>query len=227
VVRRHAAIYLVILLCPLLLAADNEVASVPAILAGDTLFVHFPLAAFLSPDDSASLLNGETVSIVCRLELWQKRKLWFDRLRIELIAYADITYDRWTERFVTQAVDARGGDTTFDAAQLDSLASNLESSLAFPFELNPIDYSRESYLAYSVQLQYLTPDKIGELKDWLFQGKKGKAPPSGHQGQSLPGKLVSMALSSTGFRNRSYLKSSTSFYPGQIGDTIKFPVALN
>ncbi len=209
------------------LAAEREVASVPASVSGDTLFVLFPFASFLTSDDSASIVDGEPVSVICRLELWQKRRLWFDRMRTELIAYAVISYDRWSEKFVADALTSADTDSSFDSAYLDSLAGTLQYFLTFPFRLQPGDYAKESYMAYSLELQYVTPDKVGELKDWLFGGKHKKSPSIQPRGQSLPGKLFNIVLNSTGFRNRSYVRSSLPFFPGQITGSISFPAALN
>lgn len=219
---------LIFLLCqPLLLAADKEMAALPAVVIDDTLRVMVPLGDFISAEDSSSIVNGETLSIICRLELWQKRRLWFDRLRLELIGYVEVSYDRWGERFTASGLGAGGGDFDLEFSQLDSLLSELEAKLVFQFNLEPNDYSRESYIACGVELQYLTPDKLTDLKDWLFSGRRGQAAGPKDHPQSLPGKLVDMALNSAGFRNRSYLKSSLSFYPGQIEGSIKFATSLN
>jgi hypothetical protein len=148
-------------------------------------------------------------------------------LRLELVGYVEISFDRWGEKFLASGLGATGSDFDLEFSQLDTLMSELEARLVFPFYLESNDYSRESYLACSVELQYLTPDKLTDLKDWLFSGKGGSpAGPRDHH-QSLPGKLVNMALNTTGFRNRSYLKSSQAFYPGQIEGVIKFPSPLN
>jgi hypothetical protein len=228
VTRPYRIIILIFLLCqPLLLAADKEMIALPAMVTGDTLTVMVPLGTFISAEDSSSIVNGETLSIICRLELWQKRKLWFDRLRLESIGYAEVSYDRWGEKFTASGLGAHGSDFDIEFSQLDSLLSELEIRLVFPFELGPNDYSRESYIACAVELQYLTPDKLTDLKDWLFGGQRGTPASPKDRHQSLPGKLVNMALNSTGFRNRSYLKSSLSFYPGQIEGAIKFPTSLN
>jgi hypothetical protein len=209
------------------LAAEEDIVALPASMAGDTLTVSVPLETFISAEDSTSIVNGETLSIICRLELWQKRRLWFDRLRLESVGYAEITYDRWREKFTASGLGAEGGDFELESSQLDSLFAEMERTLVFPLKLEPSDYSRESYIAYAVELQYLTPDKLADLKDWLFSGKRGKPAGPKDRRQSLPGKLVNIALNSTGFRNRSYLKSSLSFYPGQIEGVIKFPTSLN
>jgi hypothetical protein len=228
VTKSHRVLILIFLLCqPLILAADKDMISLPALVEDDTLTVMVPLGTFISTEDSNSMVNGETLSIICRLELWQKRKLWFDRLRLELIGYAEVTYDRWGEKFTVSGLGANGGDFDVEFSQLDSLMSELEVRLAFSFALEPNDYSRESYVACAVELQYLTPDKLTDLKDWLFSGRRGKSVSPKDRHQSLPGKIVNIALNSTGFRNRSFLKSSLSFYPGQIEGFIKFPTPLN
>lgn len=226
--RADCIAFFVILFAPsLIFAASSEIEALPAILAGDTLTVRVPFAAIVSAEDSLSMVNGEALSIVCRLELWQKRKMWFDRLRQELIGYVELSYDRWGERFRAACYCASGNDFSLEFPQLDSLVSAVANRLAFPFTLESNDYARESYIAFNVELKYLTPDQLGDLKDWLFSGKKTKTTGVRNQQQSLPGKLVNMALNSTGFRNRSYLKSSLSFYPGQISEAIKFPTSLN
>jgi hypothetical protein len=228
VTKTHRIFMLIFLLCqPLLLAADKDLTALPATVTGDTLSVMVPLQAFITTEDSISIVNGETLSIICRLELWQKRRLWFDRLRLESDSYAEVSYDRWGEKFTVSGMGAGGNDFSLEFSQLDSLFAELVIRLAFPFKLEPSDYSRESYIACAVDLQYLTPDKLSDLRDWLFRGQRGKSVSPKDRRQSLPGKLVNIALNSTGFRNRSYLKSSQSFYPGQIEGTIKFPTSLN
>jgi len=216
------------LLCqPPLLAADGGVTQLPASVQSDTLTITVPLGAFVSEEDSSSIVGGETLSIICRLELWQKRRLWFDRLRMELAGYAEVTYDRWGERFTASGFKADGSHFDLESSQLDSLMTQVAESLPFPFALQPSDYSRESYVACAVELQYLTPDRLADLKDWLFSGKGSKPTGSGDRGRSFPSKLINMALNSTGFRNRSYLESSASFFPGQIEGAINFSEPLN
>lgn len=220
--------FLIVLFSPVpLLAVETEIAALPAVLTGDTLSITVPLAALLTTEDSLSLVNGETLSLVCRLEYWQKRKMWFDRLRFELVNYAELTFDRWEERFRATCYGAEGGDFEIENQHLDSVVSEVTARLVFPFRLEASDYSRESYLAYSIELRYLTPDRLSELKDWLFSGKGKHDRQPRSQQRSFPGKLIDLALSSTGFRNRSYLKSSFPFYPGQISGSIKFPTSLN
>lgn len=211
----------------MLIAADEDMTTLPALVTGDTLSVMVPLQTFVSVEDSISIVNGETLSIICRLELWQKRRFWFDRLRLELDGYAEVSYDRWGEKFSAHGLGANGNDFSLEFSQLDSLFTELAIRMTFPFKLEPSDYSRESYVACAVDLQYLTPDKLSDLRDWLFRGQRDKSVSPKGRSQSLPGKLVNIALNSTGFRNRSYLKSSLSFYPGQIEGTIKFPTSIN
>jgi hypothetical protein len=209
------------------LAIDKGLTEIPVSVNDDRFAVCFPLARFLSAEDSNSIVNGEPMSIECRLELWQKRRLWFDRLRLEVVAYAEISYDRWSEKFVSICYTAAGRQPAQTLARLDSLLGDLSRRLEFVFPLEPNDYERESYLAYELKVQYLTPDELGDLKDWLFHGKREQPSTIPQQHPSFAGKLVNLALSSTGFRNRSYRHSSLPFFPSQIGDLIKFPTSVN
>jgi len=153
--------------------------------------------------------------------------MWFDRLRIELVGYVELTYDRWSQRFRAECLDAGDSDLQIESPRLDSLVISARERLPFSFILEANDYARESYVACSVELKYLTPDKLSELKDWLFSGKKTGQEGSRDRQTSFPGKILNVVLSSTGFRNRSFLKSSQSFYPGQLEGVIKFPSPLN
>lgn len=218
---------LILLEIPNLHADDKDFISLPANLIGDSLAVHFDFAAFLTADDSASLVEGEDLSIICRLELWQKRKLWFDRLRTEITGYFRIGYDRWQERFILSTLSSRGEAAEKFYTNLDSLLDDMKRVNQFTFVLEPADHERESYLAYSLDLKYLTPGKLGNLKEWLLKGERSNTANDETRKTSLPNKLIALALNSAGFKNRTFLRSSLSFFPLEIRGEIWFPKSVN
>jgi hypothetical protein len=223
-VGRPGVLVLIILLLGLQDARGGspDIVALPASLAGDTLKIQFSVRGFVTDEDSIALTEGEDISLICRLELWQKRKFWFDRLRSAITRYAGISYDRWQQKFILTTYNAQGRETSESYLQLDSLLDDFAKTADFGFVLESSDYEREGYVAYSFDLQYLTPDKLGELKDWLLKGEQRKPASKEAPKSSVPNRLLDLALSSTGFKNRSFLKSSDAFIPADLAGEIRF-----
>lgn len=189
----------------------------PVSIQDSTLEVSFPYCTFLTAQDSASLVSGEEIAVVCRLELWQKRKLWFDRLRQTAINYYTLSYDRWDEKFQVFYHDREGWEVTESFTVLDSLCEYLTRQGSFDLPLSTEDYQRESFIAYAIHIEYLTLEQLSEIRSWLHSGNSR----SGDQ-NSFPDKVLGFLLKSSGLKNRSDLRSSEDFYPARIQGQIKF-----
>lgn len=217
--RKTTAILLFWMTLGGVLIADQDPAAVslPVSLQDSVISIRFPYCDFITPQDSTSLIVGEEIACVCRLELWQKRKMWFDHLRETVIHYFTLSYDRWDERFVLFYHDSDGWEVTERFALLDSLCEYLGRRLPLNLPLEREDFYRESYLAYAFSIDYLTLEQLGEIREWLSSGgdRHGKS-------NSLPDKIVGFLLKSSGLKNRSDLRTSEHFYPSSLKGDIKF-----
>ncbi|MCK4857395.1 MAG: DUF4390 domain-containing protein [candidate division Zixibacteria bacterium] len=201
----------------LLSARAERFTSLPVSFAGDTLKVQFPVAAFLGADDSTALVSGEDIALICRMELWQKRKLWFDRLRVTNIHYFTLSYDRWEEKFILNYQDQFGWEVERRYNSLRLLLDYLDKAHYFSLVLERDDYQRLSFLACAVDTKYLTLERMGEIREWLKWGRS-----AGRESSSLPDRVISFLVKSTGLRNRSELRTSQNFIPAQLQTEIKF-----
>lgn len=217
--RLATAVILVCLCMTVPLRADNAgpFSELPAVVSHDTLIVSFLYGSFLTEDDSVALVEGEDLALICRLELWQKRKMWFDRLRLTDIKYFTISYDRWDQKFLLLYEDDEGWEMTERFPYLDSLLLHMEREIPFIFPLKSSDLDRTSYLAYSVEIDYLTEEQLDEIADWLREGRSRPG-----TSKSLPDKVVGYLLKSSGLRNRSHLRTSQDFRLSESENRIKF-----
>lgn len=195
----------------------QQLQSLTASLSGDTLCIEFPYHDFIIREDSLTLVAGEDIAIICRLELWQKRRMWFDRLRATRFVYSTLSYDRWDERFVLTRQEESGWETSRRFATLNQALDCLTQESPLCLALEPDDLDRESFVACALDIEYLTMEKLKELQGWLRSGDHGD-----RDGNSLPDKILGFLMKSTGLKNRSSLKTSENFYPAELTSEIKF-----
>jgi hypothetical protein len=218
-VRFKAGLLLALLTACAVLAqeSDQPFSELPASLADDTIFVNFPYSTYITPEDSSSLRAGEEIALICRLELWQDRKIWFDRLRITVTNYLRLSYDRWEQEFIVVYRDPEGWEARERSERLDTLLANIERQAAFALPLSDDDLGKQSYLACSVEIDYLSAEQLKEIADWLKGEEK-----DGGESKSFPGKVVGFLLKSSGLKNRSDLRASEKFRPDRLEGAIKF-----
>lgn len=199
----------------ILVGAEGELASLPVQFQADTMLVRFDYAPFLTPDDTLTLAQGEDLVLSCRLELWQKRKFWFDHLKQSSTQHFLLSHDRWEEAYTLTPRGAKGWLETQDFPSLDSLLRTIQVEFPLAMPLQRDDFSRRSYLVYSAEVRYVTPEMLDDIVGWL----------SGHDNKSsksLPDKALGFLVNSAGIKNRSYLRSSTEFIPADRPDSVIF-----
>jgi hypothetical protein len=218
-VRRTTLISLVLLIVLGASVSGDEtvVSSLPAERQGDTVTVSFPYSRFISSSDSSALVAGEEIAVFCRLEVWQKRRLWFDRLRFSYTNYASLGYDRWDEKFVLILQGDEGWEITRRFTALAELLDYLSRHAVFRIRFEPIDHNRKTFVAYEVNIEYLAYERLAEIREWLLAGDE-----SSSSGKSLPDKALNYIVKSAGLKNRSTLETSRIFYPAALRDEIKF-----
>jgi hypothetical protein len=186
--------------------AAGGLSFLPLEFQADTLLVQLNYHPFVTEDDSLALSQGEDLVVSARLELWQKRRFWFDRLRQSQARHFLLRYDRWEETFTVSRRQLQGWAEPLQFELLPDLLDSLEHEFAFQIPLDAKDFERRSYLVYTVEVRYVTPEKLDEIASWLTgSGKKGS--------KSLPDRVLGFLVSSTGIKNRSYLQSSSEFLP--------------
>ncbi|MFH2054721.1 MAG: DUF4390 domain-containing protein, partial [bacterium] len=197
-------------------ADEAELTHLPLEFRADTMLVSFDYAPFLTAEDTDALDQGEDLVLSVRLELWQKRRFWFDRLRQDLARHFLLHYDRWEQGYTLTQRGANDWLEPLRVARFSELLDTLRSNYPLSISLESEDFQRRSYLVYSVEVRYVTPEKLDEIAGWLVG--------SGAQGsKSLPGKALGFLVNSTGIKNRSYLQSSADFLPADRPEQAIFP----
>jgi len=207
-----------------LFAQSTPLHSLPATIVADTLSIEFPYAIFLTSEDSLSLLRGEEITLICRLELWQKRKLWFDKMRQSVTRAFKLSFNRWEEKFSLEYLDDYGWKVSKHDTILDSLLIRFARWSPYTFKLEGDDFTARSSVAYSIEVKYLTLQKVGEIGRWLRGGEKNDTISIGSADDgSFAGKLLRVALKTAGFKNRSETRASETFLPDTLSGEIFFP----
>lgn len=205
----------VLLLSGSLFAAAGELDSLQLEFAADTMLVRLDYSAFLTDDDAAALDQGEDLVLSVNLELWQNRSLWFDRLRRSLATHFLLHYDRWQECYTLSPRGAEDWLEPIESPQFTTLLDSLQAAYPHRLSLTSEDFQRKSYIVYTVEVRYATPEKLNEIASWLVGGGDNNS-------KSLPNKALGFLVNSTGIKNRSYLQNSENFLPADRPSSVIF-----
>ena len=128
------------------------------------LWVDLKLDDLFPPRVEQSLSRGMPATLLLHVELWRRRKGWFDHLQSTFESPLKIRYEVWSESFHLE----RPGATGITLSSLDSVRIVLSRPLSLPVgRVAQIDPGARYYLAVSVTLKPLSVEDLEEGEGWL------------------------------------------------------------
>lgn len=128
------------------------------------LWVDLELHDLFPPRVEQSLSRGMPATLLLHVELWRRRKGWFDHLESAFESPVKIRYEVWSENFHIERPSA----PAMTLSSLDSVRIVLSRPLSLPVgRVAQIDPGARYYLAVSVTLKPLSVEDLEEGEGWL------------------------------------------------------------
>jgi hypothetical protein len=177
------------------------------------LWVDLQLEQPIEPRVAASLGRGMPATLTLHVEVWRRRRGWFDRMERTVETTFRMHYDAWGDDW---HID-RPGASPLVFGTLDSLQLSLERTLAVPVgPLERIPPETSCYLVVSASLQPLNVEDMEEVEVWLSGEVKEKR----HSGfgilTGIPRSLFEAARNFAGFGDERSRLISTDFTPANL-----------
>jgi hypothetical protein len=170
---KRLALALSVMLLVAVLAAAAPSASQPllSILSlysqEDHLCVDFYLKNALERDILSSIKNGVPALLSYRVEVWQDRDSWYDKL-VKSVTYSyKIAYDNWDTLYCVDALSQGKAETgrAKNVGELIHLLCNQRSLKACP--VKELDRDGSYYVTISAAIQALSAERVKEIESWL------------------------------------------------------------
>ena len=181
--------------------------------ASGQLWVELRIEDPLEPRVANSLGRGMPATLTLHVELWRRRKSWFDAMERAVDASFRMHYDVWADNW---RLDRPGG-STLTVGTIDSLETALERTLALPVSpLDRIGPDVACYVVVSASLRPLNVEDVEEVEIWLSGEVKVKQRSSLSLLTSLPRSLFEAARNFAGFGDERSRLISTDFTPANL-----------
>ena len=170
------------------------------------LCVDFYLKNALEKEILTSIRNGVPALLSYKVEIWEDKANWYDRL-VKTFTYSyKIAYDNWDTLYCVDAL-AQGKKETGRAknvADLIHLICNQKKLKTCPIR----DLSREAsyYVSISAAIQSLSAERVKEIESWLGGGGS-----DGAEGQREAGGLLGFVVDMFGSKARQVQAKSNIF----------------
>lgn len=136
----------------------------------DHLCVDFYLKNALEKDILASVKNGVPALLSYRIEVWEDKANWYDRIVKTLTCSYKIAYDNWDTLYCVDALTQGKKETgrAKNVAELIHLLCNQKKFKTCPIR----ELSREAsyYVSISAAIQSLSAERVKEIESWLGGG---------------------------------------------------------
>jgi hypothetical protein len=218
---KHLVLYSILtigLLC--LLAHVNHVQAAETsikvirngVLNGD-LVMQFRVEEVFTEKVIKFLNRGFTVEIEYKIELWRKRRYWFDRLDCQHNISYQIDFEPLEKRYICFRSQQEAEITSKLDQQLDTIikwTTQPEPPLNV-IPLEQLDQNAEYYYNIEILIATLTTDNIKHLQKWLEYGGKEKG------NSTITGTSFKLARDFLSSRNRKKVsEQSEKFYPHDL-----------
>lgn len=183
------------------------------ILIEDSVLVFdFELFGLFSEDVLKGLNKGMTAAIEYRIQLWEERHHWFDRMVIEKTSRMKISYDNWEKGYLL----TRPGGTSVLLSE-EHLIERCSQHEGFRvIELDQLEGGDCYIIVVKAVLQPMSVDNYEEIKRWLA-GEVNELDPKALKSSESPDEkagdwLLGLVLNLTGFGDRVITAESPTFW---------------
>jgi hypothetical protein len=175
------------------------------------LVVNFQIEGLFQNEHLSGLKKGVTAAIQYKIQLWQDRRRWFDRMIAEERIRMKVLFDKWEKRYVVVSSDNRL--TSLTEEEMRQHCTRLSDFVLYDAE--NLEPETTYYVVVKAILQPMSIENYEEIKRWLTGEVESLNPKSVREGKS-PGEkvgewVVNLALNLTGFGEREVAARSESF----------------
>ncbi len=184
--------------------------------AGDWLTTTLRVEDALSDRIAQSLDRGMPVTVVVRVDIWQDKAGWFDRLVGEQTVMLRAFRNAWSEDFTLRR-DPGGERMIPDLVRL-------ESEIARPMRVHVVPMARLApgelyYAIVHVAVKPLTVEDLEAVEKWLSGEAKRSGKPGPGSIAKLPRYLVGVLANLSGFGDEVVRWRSARFTSDQLRDS--------
>jgi len=222
--RTLALIFLGLLVHPGSLKAQGEPGepATPSLTFGEIWIeeegLHFAVTAegFFNEEVRRTIEQGGTTALDFSVELYRKRRNWFDaRVRTLDVLPFRISYDSFARQYLVLSTDIRLRTDEYDQAvdQCTRLADVFVGTLS-DLRLDPED---TYYLIARVRFQPMAVETVDEIRNWVGGSQdRSRRRETGQEGGGVGSRLARVLVSAAGFGETELEAESPHFRPADL-----------
>ncbi|MFO7889890.1 MAG: DUF4390 domain-containing protein [bacterium] len=178
----------------------------------DSLVFSFEVNNLFNETIVEGLQKGMTTVLEYRIQLWEKRSLWFDKLITEDIIRFKINYDIWGKRYGVFKNNQK--PVILDINGVKNVCQRLHNYSLLPS--HELKINKEYFVAVKVTLRPVSVENYREIQRWVVGEAKEidteviKEPRKA--GEKAGSWLLGLVLNLSGFGDRVILARSNSFF---------------
>jgi hypothetical protein len=155
------------------------------------LCVDFYLKNALETETLASIKNGVPALLSYKVEVWEDKANWYDKLVSTFTYSYKIAYDNWDTLFAIDAV-SQGRQETGKARNVADLIHMVCNQKKFQTcSISHLNRDASYYVTIQAAIQSLSAERVREVESWLGGGDSG----GGREAGGLLGFVVDMFAS--------------------------------
>jgi hypothetical protein len=183
-----SALFSILIICILSLlylrcagADETNVELVLNAIAENNLVMQFQSEGIFTEKVVKFLTRGFTIQIEYKIELWRRRRFWFDSLEIQKIIGYKMEYERLGKRYVCLKYQKNESIVSKLDQQLGAIAKwiTLPDPPLIVAPVKKLDQDSEYYYTIIVSVATMTAQDIEDLQKWLGEFEEEQEEPSG------------------------------------------------
>lgn len=149
------------------------------------------------------LERGLTVQIKYEIELWQPRKIWFDKYIISEDFWFKVLFNRWQKKYIISMEEERRSTSSFERVK-EICAFQKNHPVR---KLGDIQKNKNYYLVAKCSIKPLDIENIEEMSNWLKGGEKKDE----KNRRGVTSKIIEFVSNVTGFGAKYFSVKSRFF----------------
>lgn len=160
-----------------------------------------------------SIERGLPITVRFTVELWRKRRLWFDKQLDSRVRSFRVRYDPGEKLYSVSGTGRRRGRETFQT--LDAALERLSPRDLDVYPRPELEDGPRYYVTVEMAIQPLTVEEFRELDGWLSGRIRGggqeSAPVAGDDGGGVSGAFFGFLLDMAGFGDKIHEAETPAF----------------